>query len=171
MLNPIDTAAVIRDGGAVGHFPGQIHPAVAWWLGSCLIVTTKTDRLAVAHDGAPISVKFADRLCRGAINAQHYACRVRYLGHQPEQTLLDVATGVLHAPAAWVSTNGNGNGNEASIVQIRLYNQGGMLLDDATGLAAIRDLIERDHVPIPVNTRAKGTIEPWPTEAITGAPS
>ncbi|MFE2302682.1 hypothetical protein ACFXAW_31355 [Streptomyces sp. NPDC059445] len=166
MLNPIDTAAVIRDGGAVGHYPGQIHEAVAWWLGSCLVVTTKAPRLAVAHDDTAISVGFADRLCRGAINAQHYACRVGYLGHQSEQTLLDAATGAFQAPAAWVSTDTD---DDATIVRIRLYTQDGRLLDDSTGLADIRDLIDSDRVPIPVNSQAKGTIERWPAQATTGA--
>lgn len=41
-------------------------------LVSCLVVTTNSPRLVVAHDDAVISVGFADRLCRGAINAQHY---------------------------------------------------------------------------------------------------
>lgn len=56
MLNPIDTTAVIRDGGAIGRYPDQIHKAVGWWMGSCLVVTTKTPRLAVAHDGHPTSI-------------------------------------------------------------------------------------------------------------------
>jgi hypothetical protein len=65
-----------------------------------------------------------------------------------------------------VSTNTD---NDATIVRIRLYTQDGRLLDDSTGLADIRDLIDRDCVPIPVNSQAKGTIEHWPAEATTGA--
>ncbi|MCX4993383.1 hypothetical protein [Streptomyces sp. NBC_00568] len=165
MLNPIDTAAVIRDGGAVGHYPGEIHEAVGWWLGACLVVTMKTSRLAVAHDGHPVSVEFADRLCRGAINAEHYACRVRHLGQQPEEELLAAAS-ALEAPAAWVSARTD---NRTDTVRIRLYTPLGTLLDDTTGLAAIRDLIARDRIPIPVNTQAKGAIELWPPTSADGA--
>ncbi|MGW7610985.1 hypothetical protein ACWGKW_27685 [Streptomyces sp. NPDC054766] len=164
MLNPIDTTAVIRDGGAVGHYPGQIHQAVGWWLGACLIVTMKTSRLAVAHDGHPVSVGFADRLSRGAINAEHYACHVRHLGQQPEAELL-AAANAFEAPAARVST---GAANGTDTVRIRLYTPHGTLLDEANGLAAIRDLIDRDRVPIPVNTQAKGTIESWPPTSADG---
>ncbi|MET8411800.1 hypothetical protein ABZV34_27515 [Streptomyces sp. NPDC005195] len=166
MLNSIDTAAVIRDGGAVGRYPDQIHDAVGWWLGACMVVTTQISRLAVAHDGHPVSVRFAHKLCQGAINAQHYACNVRYLGDQPEPELLALATGPLEASAAWISTS---PAADRDTVQIRLYAKDGKLLDETTGLAGIRDLIDRDRVPIPVNSRAKGTIEGWPSEATTEA--
>ncbi|MFI9825282.1 hypothetical protein ACIHFC_33320 [Streptomyces sp. NPDC052013] len=156
MLNPIDTAAVVRDGGAVGQYPGQIHEGVAWWLGACQVVTLRASRLAVAHDGHPLSATFADRLCSGAINAQHYACSVRHLGPQPEPDLLASMNDHHRAPGAWVSTEDAGG---ITTVRIRLYGPDGALLDDDTGLAAIRSLITEDRVPIPVNDQAKGTIE------------
>ncbi|MEU1022938.1 hypothetical protein ABZ366_12770 [Streptomyces sp. NPDC005904] len=165
MLKPIDSAVVIRDGGAVGHHPGQIHEGVGWWLGACLVVTAKTPRLAVAHDGRPVSIAFADRLCRGAINAQHYACTVRFLGSRPEPELLAAAS-AFDAPAAWVSTKPAG---DADTVRIRLYNLNGVLLDETNGLAVIRDLIERDRVPIPVNDQAKGQVVIWPPVTSQGA--
>lgn len=155
MLNPIDTAAVIRDGGAVGQYPGQIHEGVGWWLGACMVVTLRVSHLEVAHDGHPVSSAFAGRLCQGAINAQHYACRVRHLGRQDERRLLAGAS-AREVPAAWLSAE---DADGATVVRIRLYTPHGALLDDANGLAAIRDLIALDRVPIPVNTQAKGTIE------------
>ncbi|WP_225828481.1 hypothetical protein [Streptomyces naphthomycinicus] len=156
MLNPIDTAAVIRDGGAVGQYPGQIHPGVGWWLGACLVVAERASRLAVAHDGHEVSSVFAERLGQGAINAEHYACCVSHLGAQPETELLDVARSI-GGPAAWLSTHTA----TGTIVRIRLYTSAGVLLDDSSGLAAIRDRIAQDRVPIPVNHQAKGTIVPW----------
>ncbi|MFC1227344.1 MULTISPECIES: hypothetical protein [Streptomyces] len=158
MLNPVDTAAVIRDGGAVGQYPDQIHEGVAWWLGACMIVTLQASRLTVAHDGHPVSAVFADRLCRGAINARHYACNVRHLGRQSEQELLAAMPDPHQAPGAWLSAD---VAESFTTVRIRLYDSHGALLDDANGLAAIRDLIAQDRVPIPVNTRAKGSIESW----------
>ncbi|MGW3819645.1 hypothetical protein [Streptomyces sp. NPDC005046] len=118
----------------------------------------------MAHDGHPVSVEFTDRLCRGAINAEHYACHVRHLGQQLEEELL-AAANALEAPAAWVSARTD---NRTDTVRIRLYTLLGTLLDDTTGLAAIRDLIARDRIPIPVNTQAKGTIEPWPPTSADG---
>ncbi|MFK0284223.1 hypothetical protein ACIQVL_27705 [Streptomyces sp. NPDC090499] len=165
MLNPIDPAAVIRDGGAVGHYPGQIHEGVAWWLGACLVVTARTSRLAAAHDGQLISDAFADRLCRGAINAQHYACTVRHLGKLSEDELL-AHLGTFRAPGAWLSSETTG---DVVTVRIRLYTAQGALLDEANGLAAIRELIAQDHVPRPVNSQAKGTIEWWHPTATDGA--
>ncbi|MGV9565090.1 hypothetical protein [Streptomyces sp. NPDC003480] len=166
MLNPIDTAAVIRDGGAVGQYPGQIHEGVGWWLGACLVITLKASRLAVAHDGHYLSVECADRLCRGAINAQHYACNVRHLGQQREEELRAAMKSFTGAPGAWLSTEST---DDATTVRIRLYTPRGALLDDATGLAAIRDLIAKDCVPIPVNAQAKGSIVPWHHELTDGA--
>ncbi|GGX98059.1 hypothetical protein [Streptomyces fructofermentans] len=165
MLSPIDTAAVIRDGGAIGRHPKQIHEAVGWWLGACLVVTLKASGLAVAHDGHRVSARFADRLCQGAINAQHYACTVHLLGHASEQELLATAKG-LESPAAWLSTEPTND-----TVRIRLYTRHGTLLDESTGLSDIRDLIDCDHVPIPVNTKDKGTIESWPPPMADGARS
>ncbi|MFJ9032151.1 hypothetical protein ACIRQP_27220 [Streptomyces sp. NPDC102274] len=158
MLNPIDAEAVIRNGGAVGRFPGQIHEGVAWWLAACLIVTQKARRIAVAHDGHHAITEFADSFCRGAINAQHYACNVRYLGHQTEARLLLALKDLRGVPGAWLSVDGS---NDDAIVHVRLYNRQGIVLDDTNGLAEIRRLIAEDRVPLPVNAQAKGTIESW----------
>ncbi|MFK0113150.1 hypothetical protein [Streptomyces sp. NPDC091217] len=165
MLNPIDPAAVIRDGGAVGQYPGQIHEGVGWWLGACLVVTAKTSRLAVAHDGNLLSDHFAGRLCQGAINAQHYACTVRLLGKQSEEELLAEAS-AFQAPGAWLSTETTG---DVHTVRIRLYTAQGVLLDETNGLAAIRDLIAQDRVPRPVNSNAKGEIVWWHPAPTDGA--
>ncbi|MFD4601327.1 hypothetical protein ACFWPQ_25265 [Streptomyces sp. NPDC058464] len=167
MINRIDTAAVIRDGGAVGQYPGQIHEGVGWWLGACLVVTAKASRLAVAHDGHPVSAEFADRLCQGAINAQHYACTVRYLGWQPKEELL-AELSAIEAPGAWLSSETAG---DVTTVRIRLYTAQGTVLDNTNGLTAIRSLIDQDRVPRPVNSRAKGTIEPWPPVPAAGGRS
>ncbi|MFF9489157.1 hypothetical protein [Streptomyces sp. NPDC014676] len=155
MLNPIDTAAVIRDGGAVGQYPGQIHEGVGWWLGACLVVTLHASHLAVAHDGHPVSAAFTDRLCQGAINAQHYACHVHHLGQQHERDLLSKA-GARQTPGAWLTTETT---DGVTTVRVRLHTSHGALLDETNGLAAIRNLIAQDRVPIPVNSQAKGVIE------------
>ncbi|MFD7900269.1 hypothetical protein [Streptomyces sp. NPDC059743] len=158
MLNPIDTEAVIRRGGAIGGFPGEIHEGVAWWLGACLVITQKADRIAVAHDGHPSITEFAKRFCLGAINAQHYACNVRFLGLQTEELLLATLGSFDGVPGAWLSASET---EGALVVRITLYNRQGLVLDDTNGLAEIRRLIAEDRVPIPVNARAKGTTEPW----------
>ncbi|MFE2495565.1 hypothetical protein ACFXKS_03845 [Streptomyces scopuliridis] len=158
MLNPIDTEVVIREGGAVGRFPGEIHEGVAWWLGACLVVTFKARRIGVAHDGHPVIAEFASRFCRGAINAQHYACNVRFLGHQTEERLLKALKGFQGAPGAWLSTSTD---DMTLTIRIKLYNQQGLVLDETNGLAKIRRMIAEDHVPIPVNDQARGTVEPW----------
>ncbi|MFJ4152730.1 hypothetical protein ACIP10_34860 [Streptomyces galbus] len=108
---------------------------------------------------------FAERLGQGAINAEHYACRVNDLGTHPETELLKVARSI-GGPAAWVFTQ-TGNG---LLVQVRLYTGAGVLLDDSNGLAAIRGRIDQDRVPIPVNYQAKGTIAPWHPASAGGRP-
>ncbi|MBV9025973.1 MAG: hypothetical protein JO362_19785 [Streptomycetaceae bacterium] len=158
MLNPIDTDSVIRDGGAVGKYPNEIHEGVAWWLGACLVITQQATRIAVAHDGHPITTKFAHRFCSGAINAQHYACNVRFIGHQTEEQLLKALTHFNGVPGAMLTASGT---DDAPTIHIKLFNHQGIVLDNTNGLAEIRRLIAEDRVPIPVNTQAKGTIEPW----------
>lgn len=158
MLNPIDAAAVIRDGGAIGTYPGEIHEGVAWWLGACLVVAQKASRVAVAHDGHSITAEFAHRFCRGAINAHHYACNVCFIGHETEEQLLKTLAHLDGVHGAMLSASG---ADKSSIVHIKLFNSDGILLDDTNGLGEIRRLIAEDRVPIPVNTQAKGTIEPW----------
>ncbi|MFI2616668.1 hypothetical protein [Streptomyces sp. NPDC018584] len=157
MLNPINADAVIRDGGAVGLFPDELHEGVAWWLGACLVVTEKCSRIAVAHDDHPTIVEFANRLCRGAINAQHYACNVRFLGQQTEARLVAALKESSGTPGAWLSASQTDGGPLE--VRITLYNREGVALDETNGLADIRRMIAEDHVPIPVNAQAKGTIE------------
>lgn len=166
MLNPIDADAVIRDGGAVGRFPGEIHEGVAWWLGACLVVTHKTPYLAVAHNGHPAITAFADRLCRGAINAEHYACHVRYLGRQSEQTLLHSMRDLAGTPGAYLAASTD---RGTTTVRVTLYNRDGIILDDTNGLAEIRRLIAEDRVPIPVNAQAKGYIEHGHPQLTRGA--
>ncbi|KOU46859.1 hypothetical protein [Streptomyces sp. WM6378] len=168
MLNPINADAVIRDGGAHGRFPDEIHEAVGWWLGACLVTTLKAHRIAVAHGGRATSVLFHQRLCRGAINAQHYACTVLTLRVADEDTLLRAMAELGGVPGARVSTTGPEGEETVSIV---LYGPDGKPLDEDTGLASIRHLIASDRVPIPVNETAKGRIEhyPHPAEQEKGA--
>lgn len=161
MLNAIDTDLVIREGGAVGIFPGQIHEGVAWWLGACLVITQKAHVITVAHNGQPVAAEFAARLCRGAVNAQHYSCTVRALGVQTRDRLLAVG----EAPAAWLEAH---HDRGITVVRIELFDQQGVLLNDTSGLAQIRRLITEDRVPIPVNDHAKGRIVPLRDEPTDG---
>ncbi|MFE1749584.1 hypothetical protein ACFW88_03340 [Streptomyces anandii] len=151
MLKRIDTDLVIREGGAVGVYPGQIHEGVAWWLGACLVVTQEADAVVVAHNGHAVVFEFASRLCRGAINAQHFACTVYALGVQTRNQLLDVRKDC----AAWLEAHED---KGATVVRIQLFDRHGVLLDESTGLAEIRRLIGEDRVPLPVNDRARGRI-------------
>ncbi|MFF1479804.1 hypothetical protein ACFVYD_19985 [Streptomyces sp. NPDC058301] len=160
MLNPVNTDMVIRDGGAHGRYPGEIHEAVGWWLGACLVTTLKTHRIAVAHDGRASSVVFFQRLCRGAINAQHHACSVLALRVADEGTLLRAMADLGDVPGARVSTATGPEGTE--VVSIVVYGPDGKPLDEDTGLASIRRMIADDRVPIPVNETAKGRIEHYP---------
>ncbi|MEU6989828.1 hypothetical protein ABZ953_04085 [Streptomyces sp. NPDC046465] len=162
MLNPVNAEAVIRDGGAHGCFPDEIHEAVGWWLGACLVTTLKAHRIAVAHDGRGVSLLIHQRLCRGAINAQHYACTVLTLRVADEETLLRAMSELGGVPGARVSSTKAGGEETVSIV---LYGTDGKPLDEDTGLASIRHLIATDRVPIPVNVTAKGRIEHYPHPA------
>jgi hypothetical protein len=155
MLNPIDTDAVIRDGRVAGVFPGEIHEGVAWWVAACFVVVSKTHGLAVAHDGRPTTAEFHSRFCRGAINAQHYACQVADLGAADETALLHAMKQLGEAPGARLSTEGDA-GRET--VTIRLYDAAGRPVAEENGLAEIRKMIAADHVPIPVNEQAKGHV-------------
>jgi hypothetical protein len=152
VLNPIDTAAVLRDGRATGIHPVQIHEGVAWWLGACLTVTQNAPRIAVAHDGDPVSTEYAARFARGATNAQHYRCHVTgVVGPVTESELLDIARGLGQAPSAYVT-------NRSGEVSMALFDAKGEPLTEESGVAAIRKLINEDHVPIPVNDAARGVI-------------
>ncbi|GAA3081539.1 hypothetical protein GCM10020000_79310 [Streptomyces olivoverticillatus] len=79
MLNPVDAEKVIRDGAAADRYPDDIHEGVAWWVGACLVLVTQAARIAVAYDGRATSAAFHRRLCRGAMNAQRFACTVHDL--------------------------------------------------------------------------------------------
>lgn len=168
MLNPIDTAAVIRDGGATGSFPGQIHEGVAWWVGACFVAVQATPRLAVGHDGHSTSAEFTRRLCNGAINAQHHACAVSSLGTVTGKVLRAFLQVVRPMPGAYVSTEPAPDGTV--IVRIQLYDEDGDQLQEDTGLADIRRMIAEGHIPLPVSDSARGTIrylDPTDTEGTT----
>ncbi|MFF2189755.1 hypothetical protein [Streptomyces sp. NPDC058155] len=151
---------MIRDGGARGRFPVELHEGVAWWLGACLVVTMKADRIVVAHDGQATSAMFHKRLCRGAVNAEHYACTVLDLGVADQRTLLTAMRDVNSVPGAYISTTTGEDGVET--VRIALYGRDGRALDEDAGLAEIRGLIDADCVPRPVNDGARGHIKHYP---------
>ncbi|MFE3861081.1 hypothetical protein ACFXPT_11690 [Streptomyces goshikiensis] len=154
MLNPIDPDQVIRDGGVTGCFPEEIHPGVAWWMAACYVVTTRADRLVVAYDGQPATAEFFDRMCLGAINAQHYKCHVIDRGPASPDDLLAAMKELERVPGMYASTD---NGTAT----ITLYDRDGAPLTDRTGLQLIRRMIAEDRVPIPVNTESKGRIQPY----------
>ncbi|MEV1025303.1 hypothetical protein [Streptomyces sp. NPDC050264] len=154
MLNPIDAAAVLRDGRATGLHPSQIHAGVAWWLGACLVVTQKATTVAVAHDGDSLSAEYAARLARGATNALHYRCRVTlFLSPTSPEELRQHAQELGGAPFAYITTS------PGSEVAVALFDAEGKALTEESGLAEIRTLIERDRVPLPVNDSSRGTIQ------------
>lgn len=156
MLDPIDTDAVIRDGGAVGRFPGEIHEGVAWWVGASIVALTAAEQLAVGSDGGPVTAEFFRRLCRGAVNAHHHACRVSAIDGIAENPFLAYVRSRLPLASAYLAaTDGP---DSAHFIRIRLYDASGLLLQEDTGLAAIRRMIVEDRVPIPVSDSARGTI-------------
>lgn len=150
MLNPIDTAAVFRDGHVAGTYPDQLHKGVAWWIGACYVVSTEAHGLVLGHDGHSNSAEFADRFSRGAINARHYKCTVAAVGRAEEQQVLQAASMLGNQPAAWITTTG-------STVTIRLYGTDGQLATPEH-LARIQIMINKDRVPIPVNDEARGVV-------------
>ncbi|MGW7315774.1 hypothetical protein [Streptomyces sp. NPDC054854] len=154
MLNPIDTDKVIRDGEATGRFPDEMHPAAAWWLAACFVVTLRADQLVVAHDGQPATAKFFDLLCQGAINAQHYACGVLDLGVADEGELVIAMKEANRAPGMRVTTT-------VDQVTVTLYDRAGVLLTERPSLYLIRRMIAEDRIPLPVNTECKGSIQPY----------
>jgi hypothetical protein len=163
VLNPIDTEAVIRDGGAVGRFPGEIHEGVAWWLGACFVTITATARLAAGSDGRPATHEFFRRLCNGAINAHHHACHVAAIPGIAEDVFLAYLQRHDSLPGAYVTSARGTDGG--AIVRIRLYDSDGQPLREGTGLERIRRMIAEDRVPIPVSDSAKGTIQPLSPDA------
>ncbi|MGX2995422.1 hypothetical protein JNUCC64_14175 [Streptomyces sp. JNUCC 64] len=154
MLNPVDTDTVIRDGGAHGRYPDEIHTAVAWWLAACFVVTARADRLVVAHDGRPATAGFFDRLGSGAVNARHYACEVLDLGAASEEQLVEAMARVGRAPGIRVAT-------DCGRAAITCFDRDGKPLADRTGLLVIRRMIAEDRVPIPVNSASRGRIRPY----------
>ncbi|MEU5026020.1 hypothetical protein [Streptomyces milbemycinicus] len=163
MLNPIDTGAVVRDGGVVGRFPGEIHEGVAWWVGACLVAAMRARRIVVAHDGRATSEAFYRRLCRGAVNAGHLACIVVDLGVAGEATLFRAMQELGSVPGALVTTLVGDDGAET--VKIALYDGAGHMLGEEAGLARIRRMIAEDRIPIPVNEHSRGRVEPYPRQA------
>lgn len=153
MLNPIDAAAVIRDGRAAGLHSSQIHTGVAWWLGACLVVTQESNQVVVAHDGGTLSAEYAAKFARGAVNAQHYRCHVIALVSPTNQDeLLEYAQKMGGVLSAHITSSPAGE------VTVALFDVNGKALTEESGMAAIRDLIERDRVPLPVNDSCRGTI-------------
>lgn len=161
MLKPVDAESVIREGGAVGRFPGDLHPGVAWWLGACFVVAGAAERLVVGSGEGPVAGEFFRRLCLGAINAHHHACRVTAVEDVPEEVFLRYVRGHGPLAAAYVSAAAEPDG-DSHIVHVRLYDAAGVRLEEDTGLARIRRMIAEDRVPIPVNDSARGTIDPRP---------
>lgn len=157
MLNPVDTAAVIRNGGMTGRFPGKIHAGVAWWVGACFVVVRQAEQLAVGHDGQSATAEFVRRFCNGAINAQHYRCTVLLLDSVTEGALREFVHVARATPGAYLSTHTASDGSET--VRIRLFGDDGEEIDENTELADIRRMIAEDHVPIPVSDSARGTIQ------------
>ncbi|WP_329137336.1 hypothetical protein OG552_27350 [Streptomyces sp. NBC_01476] len=167
MLNPIDTEAVIRDGGAIGHFPGEIHEGVAWWLGACFVDLSSANRLAVGSDGQPVTAEFFRRLCKGAVNAHHHACRVTAISGITENAFHAFIRRYQPLPGAYLAATRNPDAT--AMVRIRLYDANSELLTEDTGLSRIRRMIAEDRVPIPVSDSARGAIEHRSTTAVEAA--
>jgi dTMP kinase len=159
VLNPIDTESVIRDGGAVGRFPGEIHEGVAWWLGACFVVVRGASQLVVGHDGHPTTAEFYRRFRNGAVNARHFACKVTAAGQVMQDDFLALLRARGSLGGAYLATESEPGLTQ--VVRIRLYDGSGQPIQEDTGLARIRAMIAEDRVPIPVSGSAKGTIEPF----------
>lgn len=167
MINPIDTTEVIRDGGAIGRYPEQIHEGVAWWVGACFVVSSSAERLVVGADGGQVAAKFFRALCKGAINARHYACRVTAIRDVEEGAILRWARSRGRLAAVYVSSEAGPDG--VTVIRIRLFHPNGQLIEEDTGLALIRRMIAEDRVPIPVSDSAKGFIEQLAPRALESA--
>ncbi|RSO41840.1 hypothetical protein DMH15_12655 [Streptomyces sp. WAC 06725] len=158
MLNPIDPDTVIRDGAASGRYPGQIHPGVAWWMGSCLVVVTQAERIVTAHDGHPTSLRFYERLCRGATHALNFRCRITDMGCADDSQLRRAMLILGAVPGIRIAT---APAQEGETVHISLYDRDGQPLSEDAGLAKIRRMVAEDRVPRPVNDGARGRVEPY----------
>ncbi|MFI5986484.1 hypothetical protein ACIBEA_37195 [Streptomyces sp. NPDC051555] len=146
---------MIRDGQISGECPGQIHDGVAWWVGACFVAVAKTSRLAVAHDGRTHTGTFHLRFLQGAINSGHWACEVTDVGAADEAGLLHAMTTLGGVPGAFLATSGD---RSPLMLGIRLYDADGRSVEDHNGLGDIRDMIDADRVPLPVNDACKGRV-------------
>ena len=158
MLRPVDLPTVFADdrihGTDHGHKntkdPAQIHAGLAWWVGSCLVLTTRSHGVVLVHDGTELGRDYARSFGQGATNCEHYAATVTVLG-QGSEDLLAYGIRTLQAPGALITTDGDQ-------VTVRLFAADSSPMTEGTGLERICDLIARDRVPIPVNEEAKGRI-------------
>ncbi|MGW1764024.1 hypothetical protein ACWCQL_08040 [Streptomyces sp. NPDC002073] len=150
MLNPVDLPTVFAEDRVHGRHPTEIHPAVAWWVGSCLVLATRSHGVALVHDGTELAKEYTGLFNRGAINCRHYAATVSVVGKGGED-LLAYAIRTLQVPGALITTAG-------AEVTIRLFAADGTPIRAGTGLERICDLIARDKVPIPVNDTARGRV-------------
>ncbi|WP_035841309.1 hypothetical protein [Kitasatospora azatica] len=150
MLNPVDLPTLFAEDRIHGCHPGEIHPAVAWWVASCLVLVTESHGVALVHDGADLAKEYTSLFCRGAINCRHYAATVSVVGGGGEE-LLAYAIRALRVPGALITTAG-------AQVTIRLFAADGTPIRVGGGLERICDLIARGKVPIPVNDTARGRV-------------
>ncbi|MDH6579509.1 hypothetical protein [Kitasatospora sp. MAP5-34] len=150
MLNPVDLPTVFAEDLVHGRHRAEIHPGVAWWVGSCLVLVTRSHGVALVHDGTELAKEYTGQFCRGAVNCQHYAATISVLGEGGED-LLAYAIRTLQVPGALITTVG-------AEVTIRLFAADGTPISEGTGLERICDLIARDKVPIPVNDTARGRV-------------
>ncbi|WP_369185820.1 hypothetical protein [Streptomyces sp. Y1] len=150
MLNPVDLSKVFTEDRIAGLHPTDIHPAVAWWVGSCLVLTTGAHGVALVHDGSELAKQYCGLFNRGAINCRHFAATVSVVGEGDEE-LLAYAIRTLQVPGVRISTAGDE-------VTIRLFAADGAPITEGAGLERICDLIARDKVPIPVNDHSRGRV-------------
>lgn len=158
MLRPVDLPTVFADdrihGTNYGYQdtkdPAQVHAGLAWWVGGCLVLTTKSHGVVLVHDGTELGRDYAHSLGQGATNCEHYAATVSALGAGGED-LLAYGIRALQVPGALVTTVGDQ-------VTIRLFAADGTQMTEGTGLEWICDLIARDRVPLPVNSQAQGRV-------------
>ncbi|BAJ30464.1 MULTISPECIES: hypothetical protein [Kitasatospora] len=150
MLNPVDLSKVIRPDSVSGRDPDEIHKAVAWWVGSCLVLTAKVHGVVLVDDGTELAKAYSALFAQGAINCRSYAATVSVLG-EGDEDLLAYGVRTFQVPGARISSAGDQ-------VVIRLLAADGTVIGIGSGLEKISDLIARDKVPLPVNDRARGHI-------------
>ncbi|MEU7021650.1 hypothetical protein ABZ990_13450 [Streptomyces sp. NPDC046203] len=150
MLHPVDLSTVFAEDRVHGRHLTDIHPAVAWWIGSCLVLTTGAHGVALVHDGTEPAKQYCGLFNRGAVNCEHYTATVSVVGAGDEE-LLAYAIRTLQVPGARISAFG-------AEVTIRLFTADGSAITDGTGLERICGLIALDKVLLPVNDRARGRV-------------